>query len=461
MKRVYLILLAGLFPFLYISAQLHVQADALFTAQNYPAAKEAYAKLLKQDSRSALYLYRYARCAQELNEDEVAITYFERAGDKYALRDFYLGELYNRTYRFSKAQTAYEKYLAKIDSTHTRYSYVLQQIEEAQKGERFLRRVTDIAIVDSVVVPKKAFLQAYHLTAESGSLIDSLGLISYTNQRNDRKVFTDSIDKHTQLLSCQRLLDGWSACDTLHLDIDGNINFPFVLSDGVTLYFGSDTKDGLGGYDIYMTRYNATQNTYLAPENLGYPFNSRSNDYMLAIDEIKHIGYFATDRFTADSLVAIYTFIPNSETRILRNVDSTYLRQAAQLHVYRTAIQPHHNGTTSQQTHQTLPPAAIEKDFQFVINNEIVCHTIQEFKSAVAQVLMREYLQLQEQITEQETTLAQLRKQYATADDAIRNTLTQTIIEIEKALPLLHTNSKQLINNIRYAELQARKELEK
>ncbi len=194
MKRLYLILLVGLFPFLYISAQLHVQADALFTEQNYQAAKEAYAKLLKQDSRSALYLYRYARCTQELGEDEVAIEYFERAGDRYALRDFYLGELYNRTYRFTEALTAYKTYLNKIDTTNVRYAHVIQQIEAAQKGERYLRRVTDITIVDSVIVGKRDFLQAYKLTPESGSLVDSAGMIVYTNQRNDRRTLTDSVN---------------------------------------------------------------------------------------------------------------------------------------------------------------------------------------------------------------------------------------------------------------------------
>ncbi len=460
MKRLYLILLVGLFPFLYISAQLHVQADALFTEQNYQAAKEAYAKLLKQDSRSALYLYRYARCTQELGEDEVAIEYFERAGDRYALRDFYLGELYNRTYRFTEALTAYKTYLNKIDTTNVRYAHVIQQIEAAQKGERYLRRVTDITIVDSVIVGKRDFLQAYKLTPESGSLVDSAGMIVYTNQRNDRRTLTDSVNGRLRLLTCQRLLDGWSACDTLQIDIDGDMNYPYKLSDGITLYFGSNAPEGLGGYDIYMTRYNAEQNTYLAPENLGFPFNSRRNDYMLAIDEIKHIGYFATDRFTADSLVAIYTFIPNTETRILRDVESTYLRRAAQLRAYKTGVAPQVATSVETQQESTITRVWIEtkeeKDFYFVVNNTIVCHTLQDFQSTDAGKLMQDYLQLQEKIAAQQLMLSQLRIQYAQADDATRSALTQTIIDVEKTLPRLQAESHQLTNKIRYAELQVR-----
>lgn len=453
MNRIFSILLIILLFTAPAAAQLHVQADALFTEQDYQAAKEAYAKLLQQDRKSQLYLYRYARCAYELGEDELAIEYFVKAGDRYALRDFYLGDLYNRTYRFTEAQESYDTYLTKIDSTNVRYAHVMQEIEAAKKGARYLRRVTDIAIVDSIIVPKKTFLQAYHLTPESGSLVDSAGLVSYTNQRNDRRILTDAIEAQTGLLSCQRLLDGWSACDTLEIDIAGNINYPFVLSDGLTLYFGSDSPEGLGGYDIYMTRYNATQDTYLAPENLGFPFNSRGNDYMMAIDEIKHIGYFATDRFTADSLVAIYTFIPNNETRILRNVDEDYLRAAAELRAYRTDVQQH---AQAQETQHTMPIEEEEKDFIFVVNNEIICHTLQDFKSTEAQTLMHDYLHLQREIDGLQTSLAQLRNQYATADEATRSSLAKDIIEIEAKLPRLQKECKQLMLTIREKELQAR-----
>ncbi len=454
MNRLFSILLICLLVILPAAAQLHVQADALFTEQDYQSAKEAYAKLLQQDRKSQLYLYRYARCAYELGEEELAIEYFVKAGDRYALRDFYLGELYSRTYRFTEAQDAYETYLAKIDSTNARYSYVQNQIADVQKGARYLRRVTDIAIVDSVIIPKKTFLQAYKLTAEAGSLVDSAGFVSYTNQRNDRRILTNKINKNSALLSCQRLLDGWSACDTLRIDIMGNLNYPYVLSDGLTLYFGSDSPEGLGGYDIYLTRYNAAQNTYLAPENLGFPFNSRGNDYMMAIDEVKHLGYFATDRFTADSLVTIYTFIPNSETRILRNVDSTYLRAAAELRVYRIADNQQPNTQPTQ--HTTEQVTEIEKDFQFVVNNTIVCHTLQDFLSSDAQTMMHEYLRLQNEIATLQTSLSQLRTDYATADEATRSVLATNIIEIESTLPRLQKESKQLTQTIRSKELQAR-----
>ncbi len=438
-----------------LKAQTAVQADKLFIEQNYTEAKAAYANLLKRDARHALYLYRYARCAYELGETQEAIAYFEKAGTKYALRDFYLGELYKQTYRFDQALTAYQRYLSAIDSAHERYRYVAQQIEYVEKGIRYLRRVVDIAIIDSVVLPKSTFLQAYKLGAESGSLTDSLGAVTYTNQRNDRRILTDKVHNRFALLSCQRLLDGWSACDTLRLELTGNANYPFVLSDGLTLYFASDDKAGLGGYDIYLTRYNAEQNTYLTPENVGFPINSSANDYMLAIDEVTHRGYFATDRFTPDSLVAIYTFIPNSETRILRDVDSAYLRAAAQLKAYRKdttqAAKQHWTQTTSSQA------ADIEvQAFFFVVNDAIVCHNSTDFQSIDARNLLKNYLRMEKEITKKADALHKARIQYAKATQNERTALANTILQFELQIPQLQAEYEALAAQIRLLELRAR-----
>lgn len=103
-----------------------------------------------------------------------------------------------------------------------------------------------------------------------------------------------------------------------------------MLSDGVTVYFASDNESGLGGYDIYITQYNTNTNMYLPPENIGMPYNSPANDYLLVIDDIKGIGYFASDRYMTDGNVCVYTFIPNDEKQILRDTTEEYIRHFAQ-----------------------------------------------------------------------------------------------------------------------------------
>jgi hypothetical protein len=87
-----------------------------------------------------------------------------------------------------------------------------------------------------------------------------------------------------------------------------------MLSDGVTLYFASDGEGSIGGYDLFVTRLDTESGRFLRPDNLGMPFNSTANDYMLAINEVANLGWFATDRNQPEGSVCVYLFVPNKGT---------------------------------------------------------------------------------------------------------------------------------------------------
>ncbi len=59
---------------------------------------------------------------------------------------------------------------------------------------------------------------------------------------------------------------------------------PFFMSDGVTLYYANDGDESIGGYDIFISRKG--EDGFLQPQNIGMPYNSPYDDYMLAIDEV-------------------------------------------------------------------------------------------------------------------------------------------------------------------------------
>jgi len=120
------------------------------------------------------------------------------------------------------------------------------------------------------------------------------------------------------IFSSFKLLDNWSLPVSVSnvINTDANENYPFLMLDGVTLYFASDGENSIGGYDIFITKYASGSQDFLVPENIGMPFNSPANDYMMVIDEQQRIGWFATDRNQPAGKVMIYKFIPN-ETKIL------------------------------------------------------------------------------------------------------------------------------------------------
>jgi len=73
-----------------------------------------------------------------------------------------------------------------------------------------------------------------------------------------------------------------------------NESAPFIHADGRTLYFMSDGHIGMGGYDLFLARLQA-DGTWEAPENLGYPINTPSNEGALTVQRDGKYAYFSKD----------------------------------------------------------------------------------------------------------------------------------------------------------------------
>ena len=61
------------------------------------------------------------------------------------------------------------------------------------------------------------------------------------------------------------------------INTSGDEMSPFIHFDGKTLYYASDGRIGMGGFDIYMTRMN-DDSTWTDPQNLGYPINTYNDE---------------------------------------------------------------------------------------------------------------------------------------------------------------------------------------
>lgn len=70
---------------------------------------------------------------------------------------------------------------------------------------------------------------------------------------------------------------------------------PFIHFDGKTLYFSSNDRVGMGGYDIYVTKMN-DDTTWTEPKNLGYPINTYNDELGLIIDASGQNAYYSTKR---------------------------------------------------------------------------------------------------------------------------------------------------------------------
>ncbi|MGM0649952.1 MAG: OmpA family protein [Bacteroidota bacterium] len=53
---------------------------------------------------------------------------------------------------------------------------------------------------------------------------------------------------------------------------------PFLLEEKNQLYFGSESHNNIGGYDMFVSLYDSSSNRWQKPLNLGFPYNTVSND---------------------------------------------------------------------------------------------------------------------------------------------------------------------------------------
>ncbi|GAB4203776.1 MAG: OmpA family protein [Bacteroidia bacterium] len=71
-------------------------------------------------------------------------------------------------------------------------------------------------------------------------------------------------------------------------------NHAYLTKDGQKLYFTSESENGIGGLDIYVSRKNP-DGTWSAPENLGSPINTEYDEEAPFLSEDEKTLYFASN----------------------------------------------------------------------------------------------------------------------------------------------------------------------
>jgi flagellar motor protein MotB/tetratricopeptide (TPR) repeat protein len=79
------------------------------------------------------------------------------------------------------------------------------------------------------------------------------------------------------------------------INTDGDEMSPFIHFDGKTLYFASDGRVGMGGFDLFVTRLR-DDSTWTEPQNLGYPINTFNDEMGLIIESGGQKAYYSSIR---------------------------------------------------------------------------------------------------------------------------------------------------------------------
>lgn len=453
-----------------LHAQSLAEAKKLYNEGKYAEAKPAFEKLVKQAPSNSSYNQWYGVCCYETGDLDGAEKHLKVAVKRKVQEAYrYLSEVYYKTYRFDQAGEMLEEYIDILTKKKQDPQAFEAKLDLANNAHRMMEKVEEVQIIDSLVVDKDDFLSAYMLSEESGTLDsyqdffqtnEPVNSTVYKNQKGDKIYYAHSTDgDHYCLFSQSMLMDKWGDEKQLPMNINSNDddNYPFVLSDGVTIYYSSKGNGSIGGYDLFVTRYNINSDSYLAPEQMGMPFNSPYNDYMMVFDEVKGLGWFVSDRFQPEGKACVYLFVPNPEHKRVDSEDIEVKRARAAITSIRDSWKEGADyAELIRLSHTEIPygEAKIEKDFEFVIGNNIVYYKLDEINSPEAKGYYEKVVALNKQIKELNEKLDNLRASYTQGNKARREQLKPAILEAEGQLDALLGQPGQLEKKARNAEIK-------
>lgn len=301
---------------------------------------------------------------------------------------------------------------------------------ECQQGLRALNHIEDVEIIDSLFVYKPSFFTYYKLGAESGRIMnDEQNELFFENQAADYRIY--ALDGTFQ--ESYKIQDSWE--EPHILKGIGSEEFrmitPFMRTDGETLFFACDSTPGIGGLDIYKTRFNSEEGEFYQAERLGMPFNSPFDDYMMAIDETHQVGWWATDRGDDPEHVLIYLFKLNDNPEYLDEPDESRAR------IDRIA-----DSWKQEDGYEELMASIMSSDQQkkdddgtrIILSDQVVYVSADQFKNPEARKWYEQNLQTQKLISENEAALQSLREEYAAAPKAKKSQIASQIHQKEEEL---------------------------
>ena len=251
--------------------------------------------------------------AQEVLDRPVPMNFPVPAGRPTPQQLIARGDSLHRTYHFQEAIGTYLSVSgAQLDSRTL--ASVEKKIAASQNG----LNMTDFCASPHVVArqrfSRKDFFLFYPLKTQSWHAapnpLDSLeGFPLYAPKGADVIYFSAADRAGTRSLFITEDLDSlWRAPRLVEetLVSTGSEIFPMLSPDGKTLYFASDGLFGMGGYDLYASTWDEESLSWGEPVNLGFPFSSPGDDFLLMDTPDGKYTLFASNRDCSKDSVYVY-----------------------------------------------------------------------------------------------------------------------------------------------------------
>lgn len=206
--------------------------------------------------------------------------------------------------------------------------------------------------------------------------------------------------------------------------------YPMLSPDGKSLYFASEGLYGMGGYDLYVSKWDEENQDWGEPVNMGFPYSSPADDMLLVNTPDGEYTIFASNRDCSADSVWVYVL----------EFDSMPVRHAVK----------------DPQELKTLasldPVAATERmDGRAAINTDIPENVdIRKYMDK-----MTEVRSLRDSISRYGAQLDSDRNRFAMSeDDQERTRITQEILHREAMLPKLQDSLVRATAQLQKIEME-------
>ena len=462
-NRIYIVIVILFAVVFGVSANTLKKAKELYLSEKYEEALPIFQNLYKTKKKDGSINHWLGVCLYETGKKDDAIKYLEFADTKNIIESsHYLAKIHFSNYDFESAIEMYARYKELLEDAEKEMSKdVVAELSKAKNAKSMLDHVEKIAVIDSILVDKQSFFKHYRISAESGTLLPNTKLpvsveeqtVGFLTQSEDKLMWAMPDENGVmRLAESVKLIDGtWDQYQLLseELNDNGNANYPYMLQDGSTLYFATDGDGSIGGYDIFMTRKNSETGEYYKAQNIGMPYNSLADDYLLVLDDATGIGWWATDRNYIQDKVTIYVFVRN-DIRENYDIQTPNLINYAQISSYRDTWGGKDYSLLKNKIY-TLNTNALSNDYDFLfyVSKGVIYTSLSDFKSQEASTKMEKLIDLHEKQYANKCELSDMRFQYSLKKDT---SLKSKILLLEKTIEELRGDIFKLENEIRTLE---------
>ncbi|MEW5846454.1 MAG: hypothetical protein AB1777_09360 [Bacteroidota bacterium] len=296
-------------------------ADSLLKEKNYTKAIPIYLELFNQYPRDPDIQYALGVCYLYGTKNiEMALKYLKDAStaEVNTMVYFHLAEALRLSYQFNDAIDYYRRFVVSGGSPDIKLDEVEKLVTTCENGSFLTRYVYNPSVFDRKETNPGNFLNLYSSILPEGSFtnvpenlrtaidkqMNYTGVMFYPKSiKPGDYLYYSSYGKSTSwgtdIFRIQLLDNGkWSKPENLGDTINSALNeeYPFLMPDGVTLYFASKGHYGMGGYDIYKSVYNPEKKQWSTPENLGFPINSTYDDFLFLTGSNDTLACFTSNR---------------------------------------------------------------------------------------------------------------------------------------------------------------------